>query len=89
VTDLAKLQAHARAELERLRPAEGTPALSETPTPYAVLCRGHGRQFLTDDEYGRQLCRPDDRWTCPRCRSVSNFDDDNYEAALDASPEGG
>jgi len=54
-----------------------------------VLCRGHGRQFLTDDEYGRQLCRPDDRWTCPRCRSVSNFDDDNYEAALDASPEGG
>jgi hypothetical protein len=80
--DLKVLQDAARAYLEAQRPAEGTPALSLERTPYAILCREHGQQFLTDDEYGRQLCRPDARWTCPKCGRVSDWDDDNYEAAL-------
>lgn len=80
--DLDKLKAHAYAELEKSRPAEGTPALSDVPTPWAVLCRKHGQQFLTEDEYGRQLCRPAARWTCPICREDAVWDDDTYEAAL-------
>lgn len=82
--DLKDLQSFARAQLEEMRPPEGTPAHSLTPTPYAVLCPQHGQQFLTDDEYSRQLCRPDSRWKCPveGCGRISGWDDDNYEAAL-------
>lgn len=82
--DLEKLQAHARDYLEKTRPPEGTPAIATLGTPWAVLCAEHGRVFMTEDEYGRQLSRPDSRWTCPKCGEVSDFDDDNYEAAYAA-----
>lgn len=81
--DLKDLQDKARRHLEEMRPPEGTPAVSEVETGYAVLCPEHGKTFLTDDEYGRQLCRPDSRWTCPRCGRISQWDDDHYEKWLD------
>lgn len=87
MSDLDRLKAHAYAELEKLRPAEGTPALSTEPTYYAVVCPTHGQQFLTEDEYGRQLCRPDSRWTCPVCGATSSWDDDNYERMFEEGPE--
>lgn len=59
------------------------------PSPYAVYCPIHGKAYLTEKEYTRQLSRPDDRWTCPimdsdparfgLCGSASNFDDANLE----------
>jgi hypothetical protein len=87
-TDLEDLQKHAREQLEKMRPAEGTPASSELRTPYAVICREHGQKFLTNDEYMRQLCRPDALWTCPKCGEASQFDDDNYEASFSDGPDG-
>jgi len=81
--DLKDLQDKAKQYLADVRPPEGTPAISEVETAYAVLCPTHGQVFLTDDEYGRQLCRADDRWICPKCGEICNWDDDNYEKHLD------
>ncbi len=80
--DLKDLQDKARQHLDAVRPPEGTPATSQTETPYAVICRAHGQVFLTEDEYGRQLCRPDSLWTCPTCGRAAQWDDDHYEKHL-------
>ncbi len=80
--DLEAVQAYARAQLAEMMPPEGTPEVSEEPTPYAVLCRSHGRVFLTKDEYGRQMCKPDALWRCPLCKQDAQFDDETYESAL-------
>ena len=80
--DLAKVQAHAREQLAAMAPPEGTPAIAEFATPYAVLCREHGQVFLTKDEYGRQLSRPDALWQCPKCGEEATWDDDHYERML-------
>lgn len=75
---------------------------STTPTSYAVLCPTHGRVYLTETEYRRQMDLSGSRWKCPRweydaatsvgdparvgpCGEFSEFDDDTYEAAQDAS----
>lgn len=50
-------------------------------TPYAVLCNDHGQQFLTHEQYLRQLNRSDSLWACPRCGESAHWDDDEYEAA--------
>jgi hypothetical protein len=50
-------------------------------TPWAVLCRTHGKICLTRNEYDRQLRAPDDLWTCPICRQPAKWDDAHYEAA--------
>jgi hypothetical protein len=70
---------------------------SVKPTPYLVHCPIHGRVFLTSDEYDRQMSRPNSFWTCPRmdsdpkrfglCGYDSEFDDANYEDAMDAEHE--
>jgi hypothetical protein len=52
-------------------------------TPYAVLCDDHGQRFLTEEQYARQLNRPDSFWACPACGESSRWDDDEYEAAMD------
>ncbi len=67
---------------------------SSQPTAWAVLCPEHGRVFLTEAEYTRQLHRPDASWKCPRyvfsaedvrngtigpCGAPSSFDDLTYE----------
>lgn len=85
--DLKQLQDAGRKYLDEARPPEGTPAVSTVETPYAVICREHGQQFLTDDEYGRQLCRPDSLWTCPVCREASQWDDDHYEKSFGDVPD--
>ena len=48
-------------------------------SPYAVICRIHGQQFLTPKEYIRQLERPDELWECPVCKGTAQFDDANFE----------
>jgi hypothetical protein len=55
-------------------------------TPFAVLCDDHRQQFLTEEQYSRQLHRPDSFWSCPRCGESAHWDDDEYETAID---EGG
>lgn len=85
--ELKKLQAHARGELEKMRPPDGTPAVAQERTPYAVICPEHGQKFMTHDEYMRQMCAPDSRWACPDCGRVSQFDDDNYESAFEEPEE--
>lgn len=57
--------------------------LAARRTPYAVLCDDHGQQFLTEQQYSRQLSRPDSFWSCPRCGEYAYWDDDEYDAALD------
>lgn len=59
-----------------------TTGRSETPTPYAVECPEHGKVYLSGDNYMRQLQRPDDKWRCPTCDRVSEWDDDNYWDAV-------
>lgn len=66
-------------------------------TAYAVLCPIHGRVFLREAEYDRQMDRPDSFWACPRmdsdpkrfglCGMRSEFDDATYEAAQPAYEE--
>ena len=51
-----------------------------TRTPYAVVCSaGCGLVYLTADEYGFQLNRPDSRWECPQCRNLASWSDENYD----------
>jgi hypothetical protein len=67
---------------------------SLSPTRYAVLCPEHGRVYLTEAEYRRQLDNADVGWRCPRfvgpqeasdadtigpCGHESEVDDDTYE----------
>jgi len=82
---LQDLQAFAREQLAASRPPDGTPSRSETPTPFAIICRDHGRQYLTRDGYDRQMSDPDARWACPvdDCGRISSWDDDVYEAACE------
>lgn len=53
---------------------------TRTATPWAVICRQHGKQFLTHEEYSYQMNRPDSLWMCPICGENAWWDDDNYEA---------
>lgn len=57
--------------------------VSNTPTPWAVVCREHGKVFLTNHEYNRQMNRPNSLWQCPMCLDSAAWDDDTYEAWLD------
>ena len=45
---------------------------------HQIICPVHRHVGLTNDEYRRQMLRPDDRWTCPECGMISHFDD-TYE----------
>lgn len=53
--------------------------VSEEPTPWAVICAVHGQVYLTEDEYVKQLERPNSYWRCPRCNMTATWDDANYE----------
>lgn len=57
---------------------------SKESTPYAVGCPLHGKVFLTQEEYDRQMGNADNRWVCPHsmCGLISWWDDDNYERAM-------
>jgi len=52
--------------------------------PYAVICPTHGQVFLTFGQHERQMDSPDPHWICPVCGLKSEWDDENYEAALAA-----
>ena len=59
-----------------------------TPTPYRVRCYStHGIQYVTRDEYNRQMRDPNSRWRCPKCNCLAGFDDEWYEACQVMSPE--
>ena len=57
------------------------------PTPYAIYCRGDsvpgqkpcGLVFLDHAHYIRELMRPNLGWSCPKCGSTANWDDDCQE----------
>ena len=61
------------------------------PIPYAfVRCRGDllgspnasyscGKVVLSEDQYIRQMDRPDSLWSCPTCGSTADFDDVAFE----------
>lgn len=65
---------------------------STTPTPYATVCHGDkelgfngcGKVYMTQEFYMAQLMAPDSTWRCARCGYEAYWDDDNYEAYLDA-----
>jgi hypothetical protein len=54
--------------------------VSSGPTAWAIKCPKHDRVYLTAYEYQKQLTDADARWLCPLCGSVSEFDDENYDA---------
>lgn len=85
--DLSAVKDYAREQLEKMRPPDGTPAVAAAPTPYAVICRTDGQVFLTEDEYARQMSRPDSLWACPKCGEPAAFDDDHYERYLDGEED--
>ena len=50
---------------------------------YGVICLsgcGQGRPTeLTEEEYLKQLDKPNQLWRCPQCGSVADWDDDSLE----------
>ena len=55
--------------------------------PYAgVICPVHGHVDIDRDTYIWEMNRPNSRWMCPKCGSVSDFDGDRYEE-LNPEPE--
>ena len=62
---------------------------SPVPTGYALFCPIHGRVFMREAEYDRQMARPNSRWSCPRmdadpqrfglCGAECEFDDDTFD----------
>lgn len=56
--------------------------------PYAgVICPIHGPEDIDKNEYIRQMNLPNEKWTCPKCRAISEFNDERYEE-LHPEPEG-
>lgn len=49
---------------------------------YGIICRMHGKQGLTRDDYMNQMYHPDSRWICPQCGDIASWDDDRYEVGL-------
>lgn len=48
--------------------------------PYAgVVCPQHGDVDITEEEYEKQLDRPNQRWRCPLCGEESHFNDERFE----------
>jgi len=46
------------------------------PTPCAVYCHGDcGLVFISVEEEGKQLMRPDHGWYCPQCCDSASWDD--------------
>lgn len=56
---------------------------------YGVICPMHGPVDIGAVEYVRQMNRPNDRWRCPLCREISNFDDEKYEKEMGIAEEEG
>lgn len=50
---------------------------------YQVLCPHCGTVPLTYEEYETQMFQADERWKCPKCTGVAEFDDEAWEASLE------
>ena len=63
----------------------------QSRTPYAVHCLGPwdmpgggcGLVYLTEEQYNRQMARPDYKWRCPHCRYEADWSDDNYDEMIE------
>ena len=48
--------------------------------PYAgIICPNHGAVDIDKDEYISQMRNPWAKWKCPKCGTISEFDDNRYE----------
>ena len=48
--------------------------------PYAgIICRYHGNVDIDYENYKIQMSNANDRWRCPKCNAVSEFDDARFE----------
>jgi len=55
------------------KPPSGNGLVSSIPTPWAMVCREHGRLYLTRE--GMDYCLEDDVfWTCPLCGRLARYD---------------
>ncbi len=54
---------------------------------YQVICREHGKQALTEDQYTKALGDPDVFWKCPVCGEHAEWDDDSGVTSGDADME--
>ena len=53
-----------------------------TMTPYAVICRKHGQQFLSKHDYMEEMHSPSSIWSCPVCGRPSDWDDAHYDKLM-------
>jgi hypothetical protein len=57
------------------------------PTNYAVVCNDEcGLQFLSEEDYNRQMDRPDAFWRCPKCGGQAEWDDECRETNPSPDP---
>jgi len=54
--------------------------LIDAVTGYAIDCPKCNTVHLSKEEYFRQVSQPDDRWECPKCGAISDFNDEIYES---------
>lgn len=79
MVDFAKhLEPRSRAEYGAAQDAY----LARLEARYRVLCKHCGYQGLSEEEYRRQLARPDLVWRCPRCQQNAMWDDEYFERWL-------
>lgn len=55
--------------------------MSTHQTPYRVICPEHGEQYLSYEQYMKQLIQADDTWRCPFpwCNKKAEWDDAWYD----------
>lgn len=75
------------AEYFALEPGATPSTVSTEPTPWAVTCTTHQTVYLAEAEYNRQMNQPDALWVCPICGDRADWDDDNYERAMEGEPD--
>lgn len=44
-----------------------------------VICPEHGKVDIDYQEYMNQMFRPNERWVCPICKQIAEFDYVRYE----------
>lgn len=49
-------------------------------SPYAVICNDKcGQALISQEEYDRQMDKPDSFWQCPLCKGSAEWDDAHFE----------
>lgn len=65
--------------LDTLEMLKLSTAISFEPTRWMLHCPNHGKVYLTEVEFDRQVGSKDEDWICPVCREPSEFDMENYK----------